>query len=119
MKRILFLNFYAFSLTGGIEKFNRAFLKGLSDLQEQGKLLAEGRSIYDSKPDTRYFSKEKYKGFQGKRLSFAFDVLRSSYRFDTIILSHIHLSAIALLVKLIFPSKQVILVAHGIEVWGK
>lgn len=119
MKRILFLNFYAFSLTGGIEKFNRAFLKALSDFTKEGTITADACSAFDNNVDTRYFQKENYKTFAGKKLRFALHILLNAFRYDTIILSHIHLSPIAWLVKTIFPSKEIILVAHGVEVWGK
>lgn len=117
--KVLFLNLTAFSHTGGIEKFNRAFLKALSDIQKEGKLAAEAVSAYDNKSDTKYFPQEKYKGFNGKKLYFAFHVILRAHKYHTIILSHIHLSSIAWIVKILFPSKQIILIAHGIEVWKK
>ncbi len=117
--RILFLNLTAFSCTGGIEKFNRAFLKALSDLQKEGRIVAEACSAYDNNADNKYFRQDKYKGFNGKRFAFALHVLLNAHKYDTIILSHIHLSSIALIVKTFSPSKKIILIAHGIEVWRK
>jgi hypothetical protein len=55
LKKILFLNLTAFSSTGGIEKFNRAFLKALSDIQNEGEIVADACSAYDYKVDTKYF----------------------------------------------------------------
>jgi phosphatidylinositol alpha-1,6-mannosyltransferase len=119
LKKILFLNLTAFSATGGIEKFNRAFLKALSDVQKEGHIMAEACSAYDDKADSRYFADNNYKGFNGKKISFAFHVFLNAHKFDTIVLSHIHLSSIVMIVKALSPSKQIILIAHGIEVWKK
>ncbi|MEJ7828466.1 MAG: asparagine synthase (glutamine-hydrolyzing), partial [Segetibacter sp.] len=45
-QRILFLNLTAFSNTGGIEKFNRAFLKALTELEEEG-ISSSSMSLHD------------------------------------------------------------------------
>lgn len=119
VKRVLFLTLNAFSLTGGIEKFNRAFLKAMSDLDKEGKIKAYATSAYDVEADERYFANNRYKGFQGNRVRFVIDVIKSAFKFDTLILSHINLSFAAYIVKKLFPSRQIILVAHGIEVWGE
>ncbi|WP_018611022.1 glycosyltransferase family 4 protein [Segetibacter koreensis] len=119
VKKILFLNLTAFSLTGGIEKFSRAFLKALSDLAGEGLLTADACSAFDSKADTKFFQPDNYKGFNGQRFRFALYVLLNVYKYDTVVLSHIHLSSIAWIAKKLFPTKRIILVAHGIEVWGK
>lgn len=118
-KKILFLSLTAFSFTGGIEKFNRAFLKALSDIQKEGNIAAEACSAYDDKADTKYFPNDKYKGFNGRRFRFAIHVLLNAHKYDTIILSHIHLSSVTWIVKALFPSTQIMLIAHGIEVWRK
>lgn len=118
-KKILFLNLTAFSSTGGIEKFNRAFLKALSDLQREGQVSADSCSAYDDKVDTKYFPANSYKCFNGSKLGFAFWVLLNAHKYHTIILSHINLSSVAWIVKAFSPSKKILLVVHGIEVWRK
>ena len=113
----MFLNLKAFSFTGGIEKFSRAFLKALADLEKEKKLEANSCSLYDDIANTRYFAQKNYKGFKGNKLLFTFNVILSAHKFDTVILSHINLSLPAWIIKKVFPSKQIILVTHGIEVW--
>lgn len=119
VKKVLFLNLKAFSFTGGIEKFNRAFLKALADIDGEGNIEAHGWSVYDGEADERYFPNSRYKGFRGKRLRFVFDIITSAFKFDTVILSHINLSFVAYPIKLLFPSKKIIVVTHGIEVWDE
>lgn len=115
----MFLNLTAFSKTGGIEKFNRAFLKALSDLQLERKCKATGWSLHDSSADEKYFDAQNYKAFKGKTVTFVLSTLRAAFRYDTIILGHINLAMVGFAIKKIFPGKQIILVAHGIEVWYK
>ena len=66
-KKVKFLNLIAFSGTGGIEKFNRSFLKALSELENKGFLLADASSAYDSQSDANYFPTEAYKGYNKHR----------------------------------------------------
>ncbi|HEX8461197.1 MAG TPA: asparagine synthase-related protein, partial [Segetibacter sp.] len=119
LKKILFLTLSAFSFTGGIEKFNRAFLKALSNLEAEGKLIADSFSAYDDKIDVRYFDESHYKGFKGNRIKFVLEVLKVAKNYDTIIIGHINISVAAWAIKKMFPQKKIILITHGIEVWDK
>ncbi|GEO07602.1 hypothetical protein SAE01_00980 [Segetibacter aerophilus] len=119
LKKILFLNLGAFRFTGGIEKFNRAFLKALSDLEVDGKLVANCQSAYDYSVDPLYFDAKNYKGFKGNRVSFVYSALKEARKYDTIILAHINLSLIGWGIKKLSPKKNVILITHGIEVWDQ
>jgi phosphatidylinositol alpha-1,6-mannosyltransferase len=118
-KKILFLSLSAFHFTGGIEKFNRAFLKALSDLEKEGKLQADSLSAYDRMPDCRYFNPQNYRGFKGNRVRFVINAWKIALNYDTIILGHINLSLVGWGIKKMFPNKTILLVAHGIEVWEK
>ena len=117
-KKILFLNLKAFSITGGIEKFNRAFLKALSDLEKEGTVVADAWSLYDDTCDEKYFEPRYYQCFEGKKVQFILKVWKSAFRYDTVILAHINLSLAGLVLKNIFPRKEIILNTHGIEIWG-
>lgn len=119
VKKVLFLNLSAFSLTGGIEKFNRAFLKALSELEREGKVIADSFSAYDDKVDDRYFNVVNYTGFKSNRIKFVLAVWREAFKYDTIILGHINLSLTAWGIKYMFPKKEIVLITHGIEVWEK
>ncbi|MCW3111587.1 MAG: hypothetical protein JWQ09_6093, partial [Segetibacter sp.] len=119
VSKILFLSLSAFRFTGGIEKFNRAFLKALSDFEAEGKLIANSLSAYDIEADARYFDLQYYRGFKGNRLKFIIAVWKEAVNYDTIILGHINLSLAAWGVKKMFPDKKIVLITHGIEVWDK
>lgn len=117
--RILFLNLKAFSITGGIEKFNRSFLKALSELEKEGLVVADGWSMHDDQCNAKYFNPEYYGCFKGKKLKFVYECWKAGTKYDKIILGHINLSLAGFGIKKLFPGKQVILITHGIEVWSK
>jgi len=117
MHKVLFLYLKAFSFTGGIEKFNRNFLKALHEWSVDGVIQAEAYSMYDTETDRRYFPKKRFKGFGGKRLQFVGNALIEASDFQTIILGHINLAVVGVLIKAFCPKVQIVLIAHGIEVW--
>ena len=118
-KKNLFLYLNAFSVTGGIEKFNKAYMKALQDISKDGTLKYESYSAFDEEPDLRYVDAESYLGFKGNRFSFAFKSIKSALKSNVVILGHINLSSIGLIIKLVKPQVRVILIAHGVEVWEK
>lgn len=115
--KVLFINLAAFSLTGGIEKFNKCFLKALWDLYQQDDLDVASFSLYDQQTDANYFPQELYKGFNRSKISFVIRSVRQSRDFDVIVLGHINLAIIGLFISFLYPKKKIILIAHGIEVW--
>lgn len=119
VKRILFLNLKAFSITGGIEKFNRAFLKALSELEKEGLVVADGWSMHDDKCDAKYFEPEHYRCFKGNRFQFVYNCWKAGKKYDKIMIGHINLSLAGWGIKKFFPHKQIVLVTHGIEVWSQ
>lgn len=114
---VLFLYLKAFSFTGGIEKFNRSFLKALHELSVDGRLDAEAVSPYDSVTDEKYFPRLRFKGYKGNRLLFLLNTFSTAWRYDVLILGHINLAIIGYLIKRIKPSVKLVIIAHGIEVW--
>lgn len=117
MQKILFLYLDSFSNTGGIEKFNRSFLKALQELNNERLIDAFAYSLYDSNCDENYFSKLFFKGYYGKKVPFVVNSILHSFKFDTIILGHINLALIGAVIKKIKPKIKIILITHGIEVW--
>ena len=76
-------------------------------------------SAYDS-PGTlmpEYLPAKNFKGFGTNKLAFALKAIRSSLKFNVIILSHINLASVGMIIKLLNPGCKVWLIAHGIEVW--
>lgn len=116
-KKILFYYLDAFSHTGGIQKFNRCFIKALN---ESGDYFDSSIvSVLDNESDTSYSSLSSFKGFAGKRGHSLFHIIANCRKYDTLVLGHINLAIAGLLVKLINPGCQIVLIAHGIEVWGR
>lgn len=114
--KVLFTYLVAFSGNGGIQKFNRCFINALYDLHTENKLSLTISSPYDAEVDERYVSKNLFKVGNNKAF-FTIYTLLTAFRYDVIILGHINLASIGLLIKLFFPKKKLILIAHGIEVW--
>lgn len=103
---------------GGIEKFNRAFMKALSEEIPVKEGSLQVMSCYDGQADPNYFTPSSFKGFKGNRIWFTIQALLQARQTDIIILGHINLAIIGLCIKYLFPSKKVLLIAHGIEVWN-
>ncbi|MFY7652449.1 MAG: asparagine synthase (glutamine-hydrolyzing), partial [Chitinophagaceae bacterium] len=117
---ILFANLTAFSVTGGIEKFNRSFLKALFELEIAEQLVANAYSAYDTLPDETYFPHENYRGFSKKRLAFVKSVVKDAQYYQHIVIGHINMAIIILLIRFFYKDrKKITLITHGIEVWGK
>jgi phosphatidyl-myo-inositol dimannoside synthase len=114
--KIAFIYLTAFRQTGGIEKFNRIFLKALSEISLD-QFSVKAFSCYDNKPDPDYFPIKQFKGFSSNKFTFSLEAIRKAAKMDIIIIGHINLALIGLVIKLLYPSKKIILVTHGIEVW--
>lgn len=118
-EKILFLYLDAFSVTGGIEKFNKAFMKALQDIAAEEQIKFDASSAYDDTVDKRYINEENFTGYKGKRISFTLNSLRAAFKSDIVILGHINLAVIGLIVKFLKPTVKLILIVHGVEVWEK
>lgn len=115
--KILFLNLYAFSLTGGVEKVSRKFIYALGKLLERGTWLSY--SMHDAEKDTdeKYVALDQYRAFGGAKLAFVAASFLKALKSNKIVLSHINLLPVAKLVSLFKPKQKIIMFAHGIEVW--
>lgn len=115
--KVLFLYLTSFSKTGGIEKFNRAFLKALHELSIDDVIDADALSSHDKDPDEKYFHKTRFRAFNGNKLLFAFCSVKQAFKYDTFIIGHINLALVGYLIKKLKPTAKLILITHGIEVW--
>jgi phosphatidylinositol alpha-1,6-mannosyltransferase len=115
MKKSLFLNLTAFSKTGGLEKFNRSFLKAMNELK--GINNSCSHSAYDTVADEKYYPQRQYKGFAGKLAPFIINSVIKAARYDEVIVGHINVAIVGCLIKTLYPSKKVTLITHGVEVW--
>ena len=118
-ERACFYSTSTFTTLGGIEKFNRAMLAGLSGLEKEALLLADSASMYDTFCEARYFNQSNYRGYNKGKSLFVLKELINSYKYQKVILGHINLALFGLLIKRIHPRTKVYMVAHGIEVWGE
>nr|WP_294908117.1 glycosyltransferase family 4 protein [uncultured Lacibacter sp.] len=116
-QRILFLTLTSFSHTGGIEKFNRAFIKALNDLSSGLSLQLCFAGMYDTSADEQYTSTHPYHSFKGRRLKFVFWSIRQALKNDVVVLGHLNLAVIGVIAKLLSPRKKLIVICHGIEVF--
>lgn len=116
--KVLFLTLRTFSFTGGIEQVSRLLSRALFDL---GFQLSSARvfSLYDCPADcdSKYINKASFRAFRGRRLQFICAAINRGIRSDTVIMSHINLLIVGLLIKKLSPQTQIIVYAHGIEVW--
>lgn len=117
MKSVLFLNLTAFSQTGGIERFNKCLLKALTELDDEGVTDSKSISAYDTVVVDQYYPAEKYKGFAGSKVSFILNAVAQARKYDIILLGHVNMAVVGVLIKKIYPAKQLILITHGIDVW--
>ena len=116
-KKVLFLTLSTFSLTGGIEKFNRAFIKALGDLRATLHLRSSVASMYDDAADQSYSGDQPFYGSNGNRIRFVYSAFVKALRQDVIILGHLNLALIGVLLKFFSPKKKLVVVCHGIEVF--
>jgi glycosyltransferase involved in cell wall biosynthesis len=78
-------------------------------------------SMYDetSDADCRYFPQTVFTGFAIKKRRFVLNSVRYGVKCDLVVLSHINLLLAGYLIKLFSPKTKLVLIAHGIEAWGK
>lgn len=113
--KVLFTYLTCFKGHGGIEKFNKAFLKALIGSPVQIDLRIH--SPYDKKPDESYTGKSIFKGYDGNRLLYIIQTVRRAISADVLIVGHINLALVGVTAKLLKPKLKVILITHGIDVW--
>lgn len=114
---ILFTYLVAFSGNGGIQKFNRCFIKGLQDVAAAEGYGFVASSAYDTACEGPYLHTENFRHYGGSKVKYMLHTLWTARKYDTIILGHINLAILGVLIKWLSPRTQVGLVAHGIEVW--
>ncbi|MEO1450589.1 MAG: glycosyltransferase family 4 protein [Bacteroidota bacterium] len=112
--RILFTYLAAFANTGGIQKFNRAFMKAGTEIWGED---FHARSAHDTRVDTEFMAAERFEGFNYKRLPFMWASFKAARKSDILVIGHIKLAPLGLLLSLLFPRKKSVLIVHGIEVW--
>jgi len=119
---MLFLTLDTFSKTGGIQKVCRTLAYTLSTITKStsGNISSfKMLSLYDKDTNENYVCEKQFKGFYGSKIPFLFSAVFNGVRFKTVLVSHINLIIIGVFIKVIRRKTQVIMLAHGIEVWRK
>lgn len=116
-RKILFLTLSSFSSTGGIEKFNRAFIFALSKWGANHKMETKYSAMYDSGYNENYILSGKFRFYNGQRVAFVLQTVYEALKSDVLIIGHINLAVIGVAVKFLKPRKKVIVICHGIEVF--
>ena len=118
----LFLSLRTFSATGGIERVCRILTHALSKVAPNASLKPSvtAWSMYDktSDADTTYLNGVRFRGFNQMKVHFIMAALFAGWGAGVVVLSHVNLLLIGWLIKLVSPGTKLILLAHGIEVWG-
>jgi len=116
--KIVFLYLSAFENVGGIQNFNKSFIKALSDIRTNNNLDIYCISLHDSLPDNKYTGGINFIRCDGWKVKFLIHSLLKSYNADKVIIGHINLAPILLLIKILL-FRYLILIVHGIEVWNR
>lgn len=112
-----FLTLDTFLYTGGLEKFNRCFLKALDELTVEGSINAKASAMYDITCNEKYFSANRYKAFKGNKWWCVLQSIFTGIQSKTFILGHINLALIGIVIKKIHPKTKLIVIVHGIDIW--
>jgi phosphatidylinositol alpha-1,6-mannosyltransferase len=118
--KTLFLTLRTFSATGGIEKVCRIMGKALYEESIENDGLLQVCSMYDRQRDAYnnpYFPAENFRGFGIKKIRFIKEMVQAGFTYNTIVLSHINLLPVGWLIKKLAPDTEIVLLAHGIEIW--
>lgn len=106
---------YAFSQTGGIEKFNRAFIKALTELKETSFSELFVHSLHDSNEDTKYTGGQGYTFFNHNRFLFLIKTIVQSFKSEIVIIGHLNLAIVGIIARRVFK-KKVVLICHALEI---
>ncbi|RYD54177.1 MAG: glycosyltransferase family 1 protein [Sphingobacteriales bacterium] len=118
----LFLTLNIFSATGGIEKVCRIAGKALYETSVQTDRRLMIWSMHDKEGSVEgnpYFPSEVYSCYGARKASFVREAVQQGIQSKTVLLSHINLLMVGWMIKKISPKTRVILMAHGIEIWGR
>jgi len=113
MNKIFYFNLATYSQTGGIENFNKTFLKALNSLAKVTSV-----SVYD-KESNDSLENIDYKCFNKNKIKASLFILKNIYTVDKLIVAHLNLLPIAIIAKIMNPKLKIYLSIYGIEVWKK
>ena len=122
MPNLLFLTLKTFSATGGIENVCKILGKALYEYSLLHNCSLRVLSMHDSADNAvnnPYFPADIFTGYNKAKASYVWQAVSAASANNIVILSHINLLLAGWLIKKIKPSTTILLIAHGIEIWGE
>ncbi|MBI1748426.1 MAG: glycosyltransferase family 4 protein [Acidobacteria bacterium] len=118
--KVLILLTDLFDAVGGIQTFNRALVKALSEIAEKkggGVTVLVLNDGSGSELAGRYMTTphSTFKGFHKNRFRFVLSAIRESRDADMVLFGHVHFSPLACAMN----SVKKCLVVHGVDVWRR
>jgi glycosyltransferase involved in cell wall biosynthesis len=111
MPKILFLTLSTYDYVGGVQTFNKYFVKSLSDNNYDWSLVSLHDDLKSNKKNIYCCNHSLFR--------FIFYILRLTDSNTIIIWNHISLASIYRFLKFVINSKINILIVYGTDVWGK
>ena len=113
-----------FDAVGGIQTFNRCFVKALDDLSAKHGIDLKIVVLNDrgaSNLTSKYISQRNatYIYCSKNRFKFFIQMLKLSTKLDKVILGHVNFAPMAIFVNLLNPKIKKYLIVYGIEAWGR
>ena len=122
-KKIYFIYLDAFSSTGGIEEFNKKFIKSLECISVKNsfeKIEIKIISIHDQNSFYEPVNKNiEFIGFGGSKIKAVYYIIRKVRKEDIVFYAHIRLLFLAAFNTLFKRTKKSHFIIYGIEVWKK
>ena len=117
--KVIFVYLKAYSQTGGIEVFNKNFIKALHDIVV-ADLNVHVLSLYDSNSGYEKLSnKIKFEGFNGKPISLFTSLVKLVDKETIVFYGHINIAPFAIFLDLFGINKKAHFIIHGIDVWKR
>ena len=118
-KKVLVLTLQTFAAPGGIQRVNRVLSYTLALLSKKHSWKLAVYACHDRSNQrlNAYLDAASYEAFQGNKVHFTFRSVLAGCRSDLVILTHINLSVVATIIRLLHPRCRIWLIAHGIEAW--
>jgi phosphatidyl-myo-inositol dimannoside synthase len=116
--KISFLYTNAFSAVGGLQRFNRNFLKALRHISNADTNIYSC-SLSDREADFSPLQNAKQTTAAGNKTTFLLKAFWGSKGSHKIFIGHIHLLfPLVILLRVFMPAAEIILITHGIEAWN-
>ncbi len=113
-----------FDAVGGIQTFNRAFVKALDEIASEHRWTVTVLVLNDRGNNsliTEYVSSHqtRYMGFSGSRRQFVLAALNAARKADVVIFGHVNFAPLVFAVRLVRPFAKSYLAVYGVEAWKR